>query len=167
MKTPTLAAAALAALLALPATAQEDSPYVDFIVLKPDIAVKAAQAALDHCTEQGYQAGVHVVDRFGVPQVFLRERYAGAHVYETSFRKAWTAASFMIPTTELARATMPDAPTAAIRQLSTALPLGGGLPIEGSGSLLGAIGVSGAPSPDADDACAQAGIDAIFDDIGF
>ena len=159
--------AVLAATLAAPALAQPDSPYVDFRVLKPDIAIKAAQAALDHCTEQGYQAGVHVVDRFGTPHVFVRERYAGAHVYETSFRKAWTAASFQIPTTELAAATQAGSVPSAIRHLDKALPLGGGLLIEGSGSLLGAIGVSGAPTPAADDECAQAGIDAIFEDIGF
>jgi uncharacterized protein GlcG (DUF336 family) len=166
MTRTTLAAAALGAALAVPAAAQD--ALVDMQALAPDVALKAAQAALDHCTAQGYQTGVTVTDRSGTPQVFLRERFAGAHVHETSFRKAWTAASFGIPTTELGEQTGPDSATAAIRQLDTALPLGGGMPIEsGEGSLVGAIGVSGAPSPEADDACAQAGIDAIFDDIAF
>jgi len=45
--------------------------------------------------------------------------------------------------------------------------LGGGLLIEAQGSILGAIGVSGAPGGEADDSCARAGIDAIRDKIEF
>jgi uncharacterized protein GlcG (DUF336 family) len=43
--------------------------------------------------------------------------------------------------------------------------VGGGMMIEASGSLLGAIGVSGAPGGKEDDACAAAGIEAIREDI--
>ena len=39
--------------------------------------------------------------------------------------------------------------------------------VEAGGSLVGAIGVSGAPGGDADDACAKAGISAIQDKIDF
>jgi len=165
---PLALALATAALAAPPAAAQSDDALVGFNVLAPATALKAAQAALDHCAGLGYQVGVHVTDRFGTPQVFLRDRFAGAHVYETSFRKAWTAASFGDPTSDLATATGPDSAASGIRDLSLALALGGGLPIEeGSGSLVGAIGVSGAPTPGEDDVCAEAGIDAIFDDIAF
>jgi len=45
--------------------------------------------------------------------------------------------------------------------------VGGGVPIESAGSQVGAIGVSGAPGGDADDACARAGIAAIKDDLQF
>ena len=41
------------------------------------------------------------------------------------------------------------------------LMLGGGLPIEMDGEIVGGIGVSGAPGTQLDDACAQAGLDAI------
>ena len=37
--------------------------------------------------------------------------------------------------------------------------------IEGAGSLLGGIGVSGAPGGDNDDTCAAAGIKAISDEL--
>ena len=56
---------------------------------------------------------------------------------------------------------------AAVRNLPRAVMLGGGLLIEAQGSILGAIGVSGAPGGDADDTCARAGIDAIRDKIEF
>jgi uncharacterized protein GlcG (DUF336 family) len=43
----------------------------------------------------------------------------------------------------------------------------GGLMIESGGSLVGGIGVSGAPGGDRDDDCAKAGIDAIRDSLEF
>jgi uncharacterized protein GlcG (DUF336 family) len=157
-----------ACLLAAPVAAQEDGAFVTFQVLKPEVALQMAEAAMETCREQGYQVGVTVVDRFGVPQVFVRDRYAGAHVYETSRRKAWTAVSFRTSTTDLDRATNPGEISQGIRHLTEALPLGGGLMVEtGAGDLVGGIGVSGAPGPDLDDVCAQAGIAAVEDQIAF
>jgi uncharacterized protein GlcG (DUF336 family) len=54
-----------------------------------------------------------------------------------------------------------------IRQKPRMLAIGGGVAIEGGGSIFGAIGVSGAPGGEADDACAKAGIEAIADEIAF
>jgi uncharacterized protein GlcG (DUF336 family) len=45
--------------------------------------------------------------------------------------------------------------------------VGGGVNIQAGGTIVGAIGVSGAPGGEADDACAKAGIAAIRDDIEF
>lgn len=162
-----MTACAVAGLMALPAQAQDDSAFVDFQVLKPEVAVEMANAAMIHCRNEGYQVGVTVVDRFGLPQVFVRDRFAGPHVYETSRRKAWTAVSFRTNTTELAEATVAGSDASAIRQLSEALPLGGGLMVDGAGAMVAGIGVSGAPSPALDDECAQAGIDAVADQIAF
>lgn len=163
----TIAAAAALCALSAPLAAQDSDALVTFQVLTPEIALKAATAAMESCREGGYQVGVSVVDRFGVPQVFVRDRFAGMHVNETATRKAWTAVSFRGSTLELDAATRPDGISAGIRQISQALPLGGGLVIEASGSIVAGIGVSGAPSPEIDDECAAAGIDAIFDDIAF
>ncbi|QBF32603.1 heme-binding protein [Thalassococcus sp. S3] len=152
---------------ASPALAEDDA-FVTFRVLKPEVAQQMAEAALLSCRDAGYQVGITVVDRFGIPQVFVRDRFAGAHVYETSRRKAWTSVSFRTGTTDLAELTAPGTPASAIRDLSEALPLGGGLPVlDGDGSIVAGIGVSGAPGPELDDVCAQAGIDAIEDQIAF
>lgn len=157
-----------AVLAASPALADEDNAFVEFQVLKPEVALQMAEAALKNCRDAGYQVGVTVVDRFGQPQVFLRDRFAGAHVYETSRRKAWTAVSFRTGTSELAIITAPGESSSAIRHLSEALPLGGGLIVtEGGGSIVAGIGVSGAPSPELDDECAEAGIAAVEDQISF
>ena len=162
------AALLAAAVAAAPAVAQDDGAFVSFQVLKPEVALEMAEAAMAACREDGYQVGVTVVDRFGIPQVFLRDRFAGLHVYETSRRKAWSAVSFRTNTTELDRATNPGEISQGIRQLSEALPLGGGLMVmTGAGDMVAGIGVSGAPSPEIDDVCAQAGIDAVEDQIAF
>ena len=162
------AALALAAALAGPAQAQDDGAFVTLQVLKPEIALKAAQAALESCRAAGYQVGVTVVDRFGLPQVVLRDRFAGAHVHDTSFRKAWTAVSFRTATSDLHTETLPDTESYGIRFLDRALPLGGGmLVMSGDGSVVGGIGVSGAPGPSLDDDCAEAGLAAIEFDIAF
>lgn len=135
--------------------------------LTPQTALAAASEALKVCNEQGYQVAVAVTDRSGVPQVMLRDRFAGPHTPETAIRKAYTAASFKTDTTSLAKLTQATEVTSGIRHVDRILALGGGLPIESAGSLIGAIGVSGAPSGEADDVCAQAGIDAILMDIEF
>ena len=135
--------------------------------LTMETALKAAQAALNKCRKDGFQTAVAVVDRAGVVQVVLRDRYAGAHTPDTATGKAWTAASFKQSTSSLAIETQAGKPMSGIRQLPRVVAAGGGVPIEAGGNLLGAIGVSGAPGGDADDACANAGIKAIADDIEF
>lgn len=134
-------------------------------VLTPETALKAAQAALRKCRDGGYQAAVAVVDRAGVVQVVLRDRFAGPHTPEMARAKAYTAVSFRTDTTALAEATQPGRPQSGIRNRPDVAAVGGGLMIQAGGSLLGAIGVSGAPGGKEDDACAAAGIEAIREDI--
>ncbi|MEM5476890.1 heme-binding protein [Pacificibacter sp. AS14] len=162
-----LTALALLAATTTSSFAQDDDAFVTFKVLKPEVARVAAVAAMESCREQGYQVGVMVVDRFGIPQVYVRDRFAGLHVFETARRKAWTAVSFRTSTLDLATITAPGEMMAGIRELSEPLALGGGLMIEAAGSIVAGIGVSGAPGPDIDERCAQDGIDAILDDIAF
>jgi uncharacterized protein GlcG (DUF336 family) len=134
-------------------------------VLTPETALKAAQAALKHCRDSGFQVTVAMVDRMGVTQVLLRDRFAGPHTVDMAAAKAYTAVSFRTNTTALAEATQPGRPQSGIRSRPGVAAVGGGLMIEAGGSLLGAIGVSGAPGGKEDDACAAAGIAAIREDL--
>jgi uncharacterized protein GlcG (DUF336 family) len=136
-------------------------------ILTPETALKAAQAALAKCRASGYQAAVAVVDRMGVVQVLLRDRYAGPHTPRMARDKAFTAVSFRTGTTDLAEATQAGRPSSGIRHLPGVAAVGGGLMIEAGGSLLGAIGVSGAPGGKEDDLCAAAGIAAVRDELDF
>jgi uncharacterized protein GlcG (DUF336 family) len=135
--------------------------------LTTETALKAAQAALAKCRDAGYQVAVAVVDRHGLVQAQLRDRFAGPHTIDVSGNKAWTAVSFKTGTLELEKLTRPGQPMSGLRQVPRFTAIGGGLPIEAGGSLLGAIGVSGAPGGEADEACAVAGIKAIADSLEF
>ncbi|HEY5720434.1 MAG TPA: heme-binding protein [Gammaproteobacteria bacterium] len=157
-----------AALLApLQAAQAEEEALFSVRMLTPETALKAAQAALAKCRAEGYQVAVAVVDRGGIPQALLRDRFAGPHTPETATRKAWTAVSFRTDTTQLAQNTQAGSPQSGMRGIPGALALGGGLTIESAGSLVGAIGVSGAPGGELDDLCAAAGIAAIADALAF
>lgn len=110
---------------------------------------------------------VAVVDRFGVTQVVLRDRFAGPHTPPTAAGKAWTAVSFRTNTTDLVASAQPGTPQAGVRELRGVVILGGGVMVQAAGSLVGAIGASSAPGGDADDACAKAGIATIQDKLDF
>lgn len=152
-------------LLAAPARA--DDALVTSKSLSPELALDAAKAALGECRKQGFQVAVTVVDRSGLPQVMLRDRFAGAHTPSTATGKAWTAVSFKTGTGELANMTKPGMPQSGLRDLPGVVVLGGGLIVEAAGSLVAGIGVSGAPGGEADEACAKAGIEAIKDRLDF
>ena len=132
-----------------------------------ETALKAAQAALKKCRDSGWQAAVAVVDRSGVVQVILRDRYAGPHTPRTASGKAWTAVSFRSNTGALVDLSQPGKAQSGLRNLPRVVILGGGMIIEGGGQMLGAIGVSGAPGGEADEACAKAGIAAIQESLEF
>ena len=165
MKLMTVAALSLS--LVFTAAQADESALFTTKSLTPETALKAVNAAMKKCRDDGYQVTVAVVDRMGNLQAMLRDRFAGAHTPDTARRKAWTATSFRTNTTDLVGPTQSGQTQSGVRHVSGALMLGGGMLIDAGGSLVGAIGVSGAPNGAADDACAAAGIAAIKDDISF
>ena len=108
-----------------------------------------------------------MVDRFGTPQILLRDSLAGPHTPETARRKAWTAISFRADTLELSKISAAGQPQSGVRFVAEAMMIGGGVPVESAGSIVAGVGVSGAPGGEADDACARAGIEAVTDKIAF
>ncbi|PLX40072.1 MAG: hypothetical protein C0605_06730, partial [Hyphomicrobiales bacterium] len=130
--------AASAAFFAVAADAEE--AIVTSKSLTLEAALEVAQGALAACRKDGYQIAVSVIDRGGNQQVNLRDRLAGPHTTDTAYRKAWTAVSFRTDTSALAK-TAEAGPAWAIRGVTNALPLGGGVLIrDGDGTMLGAVG---------------------------
>jgi uncharacterized protein GlcG (DUF336 family) len=126
------------------------------------LASKATQVAVEACKKDGYRVSVSVVDRAGVLRAMGRADGAGPHTVDSSRKKAYTAASVRRPTSELADLITKVPTLQSLRDMnSEILILGGGLPIEIGGDLVGGIGVGGAPGAHLDDACAQEGLDAI------
>ena len=135
--------------------------------LTVDTALELAKAGLEKCRKDGFQIAISVIDSGGNQQVSLRDRFAGSHTTDTAYRKAWTALSFRTDTLSLAKVTEKGGAW-AIRNVTKALPLGGGILIrDGDGTVLGAVGVSGAPSGAVDVGCSKAGVAAIEDKIAF
>ena len=125
-----------------------------------ETATAIAQGSIDACREQGIQIGVTVVDRDGIVQVQLRDAIAAPITIPISKMKAFTAVNFNAATSALtSRADTP------IGRIDGLVMSAGGLPVQAGGSLLGGVGVSGAPSGATDEACAQAGIDRVADDL--
>lgn len=126
------------------------------------LASRAAAAAVEKCRRDGYRVSAAVVDRAGVLKVLMRGDGAGPHTTDSSSKKAYTAASLRRPTSELADLISKNPSLQALRDMNDRiLILGGGLPIEIGGEVVGGIGVGGAPGAHLDDACAQAGVDAV------
>jgi uncharacterized protein GlcG (DUF336 family) len=150
---------------ALGAAVAEEPALVTYQTLSPELAQELAEATLQACRKAGFQVAVAVVDRTGVPQVMLRDRFAGAHTPDTATRKAWTAVSFRTNTLSLAEMTQAGKPQSGVREVTNVLMIGGGLPVEAGGSQVGGVGVSGAPSGDDDEACAREGLAAIEDKL--
>jgi uncharacterized protein GlcG (DUF336 family) len=131
-------------------------------VLPLSLAQRAVQASIEACGKDGYRVSVSIVDRGGILRAMGRADGAGPHTVDSSRKKAYTAASLRRPTTEMAELINKVPTLQALREMNDqVLILGGGLPIEIGGEIVGGIGVGGAPGAHLDDACAQSGLDAI------
>ena len=130
-----------------------------------DLARDIANHTLDACRKQGYNVSVVVVDRDGAPQVVLRDVYVARFATEIAQRKAGAVILSGISSGEL-RKVRADI-HAELNELPDVLVMQGGLPIRAGGSLIGAVGVSGAPGGDKDETCAAAGIKAVQERLDF
>ena len=127
-------------------------------LISADIAQRIVGAALRHCAEEGYQVTAVVVARDGRVQALLRHALAAPVTAKIAGRKARTSANMRLPSTEIS-----ESLASASRNL---VRFQGGLPIEAGGQFYGGVGVSGATG-EIDEACAQAGLDAVVDDLEF
>ncbi|MFJ9453124.1 heme-binding protein [Herbaspirillum sp. NPDC101397] len=126
--------------------------------ISQDLARDIAIAAIEQCRKDGYQVTVAVVDKAGQERAVLRDDGAGPSTVNTSRRKAYTAVAFKRSTSETARLIAADMVSANLKDVSDVLILGGGVPVLAGNQIIGAIGVSGAPGGDKDDACAMAAV---------
>jgi len=152
----------LCQLLALPAIAGD---VVNVKLMTLELARDIAQGAIDACRKDGYQVSVVVTDRSGRTQVVMRDVFANQYMTQLALGKANAVILSNTSSGELRRnrADIAD----ELNLLDDLLVLDGGLPIQVAGSLIGAVGVSGAPGGDKDAACAQHGIDTVQERLDF
>jgi len=134
-------------------------------LLSLDMARTIAEAAIKACRKDGYQVSVVVTDRSGEPLVVMRDVYSNR--YFTQLAHGKTNAVIMGNTTSAElrqnRSDMVD----ELNLLDGVMVLAGGVPVQVAGSLVGAVGVSGAPGGNLDEACARAGVEAVQEELEF
>jgi uncharacterized protein GlcG (DUF336 family) len=128
------------------------------------IAKTIAETAIDSCAAKGYRVSAVAVDRAGEVVIALRGDNASPHTMENARRKAYTALSFRTPTSEYAKRYASNDPLVHEQvTLPSVIAIPGGLPVKVGDDVIGGVGVSG--SPGVDEACVQAGLDKVADQL--
>ena len=155
-----LAGIGLACALATPAGAE--------LLARKDLsastALTIAQTAMATCTANGYRVSATVVGRNGEVLVQIRGDGTGPHTLENSFKKAYTARTFRIPSGEMEERLKKN-PQMGAQFLTGFTTARGALPIKVGDEVIGAAGVSGAPGGEKDEACVQAGLEKVADQL--
>ena len=134
------------------------------------LAVKAATKAIATCASNGYPVSAVVVDPSGVIKLEAKGDHSTIHTTTSAFRKAYTVVTFgpifrFDASSTFAELVAKNPNGAVFSTLPDILPLAGGVAIKANGEVVGALGVSGSPGGDKDEACAQAGVASIKDDL--
>jgi uncharacterized protein GlcG (DUF336 family) len=160
MRVRHVAGIALAAALVTPANAE--------LLARKDLSMETAlviaTTAIETCKANGYRVSATVVGRSGEIIVQLRGDNTGPHTVENSFRKAYTARTFRVPSGEIAERLKKD-PTLGLIHLTNVIANQGALPIKVGDDVIGAAGASGAPGGEKDEACVKAGLDKVADQL--
>lgn len=150
-------------LLTTPLISQaEEAMVLPIKRLTMDTALKMAKVTIATCRKKGVNVTVTIVDRGGHPQVVLRDTLTMDLTLPISRDKAYTAMSFNTASGDL---TDRFKGTGSVAKVDGVLISGGGLPINIGGTIMGGIGVSGAPSGKIDEDCARAGLDSVITEI--
>jgi uncharacterized protein GlcG (DUF336 family) len=128
------------------------------------MATTIARATIEACKAQGYNVSVHVIGREGQVVLGVRNENASLITFENSMKKAYTARTFARSSGEFANGVKGN-PNAGALFLTNITPAQGALPIKIGNETIGAVGVSGAPGGEKDEACAKVGIDKVAADL--
>lgn len=152
-------AAALAAALAAP---HAGAQVVNESSISADAALEIAAAALAQCRKDGEKVSVTVVDAAGRPKAMVRDDGAAPHTGEHSFRKAYTALAYKMPSSEYGKRAKDSGGAIGPQLLPNITTAAGGVPIRTAGAVVGAVGVSGTQGANGggehDAKCAEAGV---------
>ncbi len=129
--------------------------------LARDIASEAVLA----CRKQGYQVSAVVVDRSAVLRAAIRDDLASRFTLQIAEDKANAAVMAGTDTGSFVR-NRSDI-RAELNHVDGIIMLRGGVPILAGGSRVGAVGVSGAPGGDKDEACARAALEKFEERLEF
>jgi len=141
--------------------------------LSLDMAMAMSRGSLEKCRAEGYHCAITVLDASGRTIIAFQDDGAALHVLDVSHKKAYTALVYRRPSKDvvegwskkmagsppLMEGTLPNPP------IEGTIAFGGGLPILAGSEVVGAIGISGAPGWDKDEAVARAGLAKVADQL--
>jgi uncharacterized protein GlcG (DUF336 family) len=134
------------------------------------LAMKAATTAIATCTSNGYPVSAVVVDTSGVIKLEAKGDHSTIGTTTSAFRKAYTVVTFgpifkfeASSTFAALAAKNPAGP--ALGTLPDIALLPGAVAIKVKDEVVAALGVGGSPGGDKDEACAQAGVASIKDEL--
>lgn len=130
-----------------------------------ELAQTIAMKSVEACRKDGYNVSAVVLDRSGSLQAALRDTLAAPHTLEIAERKAGMSIMSGIASSEFRKARGDIRPE--LNHMRGLIVMEGGLPIRTAGSLIGAVGVSGAPGGDKDEACAAEAVKAVEERLEF
>jgi len=164
MNFKTVSLAALLALAATPLSAAEDD-VIKVRLMGSDLAADIARATVHACCAKGYQVSAVVLDRAGDPIAAQRDTLARRHTLEIAERKAGLVVLSGADSGTMRETRQDIRPE--LNEMRGLIVMDGGVQIRAAGSLIGAVGVSGAPGGDIDAECARAGLESVQDRLDF
>ena len=133
--------------------------------ISSELAQKMVNAAVAKATELGVSENVAILDDGGNLKAFNRMDGASMPTIEIALNKAYTAL-FGVSTLDFFNFIQGDPSLlAGIPTLPRVAAWGGGFPINVNGEVVGAIGVSGAPTVQNDIDCASAALALVSDAV--
>jgi uncharacterized protein GlcG (DUF336 family) len=156
---------AAALLLGLASASINAADMVSVKQISAELASDLAWEAVRACREKGYQVSAVVVDRSASTQVVIRDTLAPRFTIQIAEEKANAVILSKVSSSEF-RKNREDI-RMEMNHVDGLLVLEGGVPITAAGSLVGAIGVSGAPGGDKDAECALEALENIADRLEF
>jgi uncharacterized protein GlcG (DUF336 family) len=169
----TTCGAVTALLISAASVARPQQGLIAHKALSLDMAMAMIQGSLAKCRELHSKCAITVLDATGRTIIALQDDGANLHRFDVSRKKAYTALVYRKPSKEvvegwskktaepvpLLEGTIPNPP------IEGTIDMGGGIPIIVDQDTIGAIGVSGAPGWEMDEACAKAGLAKVADKL--
>ena len=124
-----------------------------------------AKMSIEACRKDGYQVSAVVVDKHGNLRSAMRDDLAARQTLEIAERKANMVIMSGIASGEF-RAARQDIQQ-ELNHIDGLIVMQGGLPIQSAGAIIGAVGISGAPGGEKDEACAAIALKKITERLEF
>lgn len=162
MKPVTATALLLLAAASLPSHAED---LINVKQISAELASDLAWESVRACRAKGYQVSAVVVDRSASTQVVIRDTLAPRFTIQIAAEKANAVILSKVSSSEFRRNR--EDIRMEMNHVDGLLVLEGGVPIQASGSMVGAIGVSGAPGGDRDAECAMEALEKLEERLEF